>query len=100
MTQWKYPDPDEAKSARIKTELEAILRHLGPEAPDPSTEIGLPQINKDGMILFIIDSDVYTLDGDKALRYRPSRDGNEDATYWRNGVQVRHIVNPPCGSSN
>lgn len=100
MTQWKTPDdPDEAKLARIKTEIEAILKHLGREAPDPSTEI-TPQLNKDGQILFITPTEVYTLAGDTAIRYRPSRDGTEDATYWRDGVQVRHIVNPPRGSSN
>lgn len=100
MMQWTFPDNfDPAKLARIGTEIRTIYRHLGSEAPEPSTDI-TPQINKDGQILFITPIEVYTLDGDTAIRYRPSRDGNEDATYWRDGVQVRHIINPPPRHSN
>jgi hypothetical protein len=95
---WKLGD-DEAMRERIRAEYQIIHRHLGDEAPDPSGTIS-PQVNKDGMIQFITDTEVYALADDVAVRWRPSPDGNEDVTYWRDGSKVRHIVNPPPPVSN
>jgi hypothetical protein len=95
---WKLGD-DPAMPERLRREYQAIHHHLGDEAPDPSGTVS-PQVNKDGMITFITETEVYALAGDVAVRWRPSPDGNEDATYWRDGTKVRHIVVPPPAESN
>jgi hypothetical protein len=68
---WKLGD-DEAMPERIRREYQAIHRHPGDEAPDPSGTIS-PQV-KDGMLTFITETEVFALAGDVAVRWRPSGD--------------------------
>jgi hypothetical protein len=74
-------------TVRIDIELQAILQHLGPEAPDASTEIE-PRVNRDALIRFVTPTAVYSLAGDFAVRLQQWPDGSEDVSYWRDGVQI------------
>jgi hypothetical protein len=93
--EWR-PGGKESLSVQTKHDLQAILGHLGPDAPDKSTEI-VPEVNRDGVIRFVTPTEVYSLAGDFAVRCRPLPDGTEDLSFWRDGVQIRHHIGPPTG---
>jgi hypothetical protein len=88
------PGDKQPLPVRIKNELQTIIEHLGPDAPDPSKEM-VPEITRDGVIRFITPTEVYSLAGDFAVRFRPLPDSTKDVTYWRDGVQIRHLIGPP-----
>jgi hypothetical protein len=97
---WQIRDADGPMRARIRHELTAIRAHMGGEAPPIDTEVSI-QVNKSGSIQFFMGGAAYALaPSGVAVCYRPSADGLEVATYWRNGEKVRHIVNPPPAESN
>ena len=81
------PWDENSLAVRIDIELQAILRHLGPEAPDASTEIN-PRVNRDALIRFVTPTAVYSLAGDFAVRLQQLPDGSEEVSYWRDGVQI------------
>jgi hypothetical protein len=81
------PWDENSLALRIDIELQAILQHLGPEAPDASTAIN-PRVNRDALIRFVTPKAVYSLAGDFAVRLQKLPDGREDVSYWRDGVQI------------
>ena len=89
-TEWR-PGANKPLSLQIKRELEAIREHLGPHRPDESTKI-VARVNRDGVIRFVTPTEVYSLAGDFAVRWKPLPDGTEDVTYWRDGVQFRRLL--------
>ncbi len=85
------PWDKDSLAVRSDIELRAILQHLGPDAPDASTDIE-PRVNRDGLIRFVTPAAVYSLAGDFAVRLQHLPDGSEDASYWRGGVQIRRRI--------
>ena len=81
------PWDENSLAVRIDIELQAILQHLGPEAPDASAAIK-PRVNRDALIRFVTPTAVYSLAGDFAVRLQRLPDGREDVSYWRDGVQI------------
>lgn len=82
-------------------EFRQVAKHLGEQAPPGDRELDIAP-GSDNRFMFILDDEVYRLstDGDFAIRYRPSRDGTEDVTYFRDGEMFRHISNPSQPMSN
>jgi hypothetical protein len=62
---WRPVEADEAMAERIKSAMQTIYRHLGAEAPEPSTTVS-PQFNDRGDLQYITPTEVFTLAG--ALR--------------------------------
>jgi hypothetical protein len=94
------PRDKQPLTVRIKNELQTILEHLGPDAPDSSVEM-VPEVNRNGRIRFVTPTEAYSLAGDSlsgdfAVRSRPLPDGSEDMSFWRSGVQIRHLIGPPA----
>jgi hypothetical protein len=95
----RLPGDEGSLSVRVNNELEVIIEHLGPDAPDPFAEIE-PEVNRDGLIQFVTPVDVYSLAGDFAVRFRLLPDNTEDVSFWRDGLQIRHHVGPPQGHTS
>ncbi|HEU4488562.1 MAG TPA: hypothetical protein VFS38_04690 [Actinomycetota bacterium] len=79
----------------IETELRAILRHLGRDAPEPSTNLS-PEVNQDGLIQFVTTADVFRLAGEFAVRFQPLPGGMEDVTFWQDGVHRAALRRGPA----
>ena len=99
-SEWLPTEADDEMAARIRNEYQCIAAHLGDAAPDPDEPVTV-SITVDNAIHFTTQGAMFALSpSGVAVVYRPLPGGAEDASYWRDGTKVKHIVIPPPNESN